>query len=158
MSQIGPLSENNLIELNSVRPITFKSSYHLTGTKTADVTHVMINGVEATSYTDTTWAGDVTLNNITNTTLSHIGDNTITIVGSDNGSPPVSSNQITLRLYRHKMADANGDGNVDTFDLSHLAITFNKDPNSGANYLNDFNEDDFIDTFDFSLLATHWEK
>ena len=137
------------VSINPVHPITYSAEYPLTGTKTASMTEVLVNNTPATvDNTANTWSSNVTLNNI--------GDNTITIVGKD--SSGVSSNPLTLDLKRHKPADANGDGNVDTFDFSLLATAWNKDPSSGSNYLSDFNEDGSIDTFDFSLLATNWGK
>jgi hypothetical protein len=158
MSQIGPLAEDDLIQLGSVRPITFKSVYHLSGTKTADVAHVFINGVEATSYTTTGWTGDVTLSNITNTTLNNPGDNAVAITATDGSGK--ATNQINRYLYCRKLGDATGDSKVDYLDLSKLATSWNKDTSTGAgtNYLADFNENNIVDVYDFSILATSWKK
>ncbi len=73
-----------------------------------------------------------------------------------NTSAPSTALVVSTTANIQKPGDANGDGNVDTSDLSILAAHFglSGQPWSNGNFFSDPTSS--IDIFDFSVLAAHW--
>lgn len=141
------------VEITSVTPVsiinsktfTYKTTYKVDGTKSADIIKVLVNDSEAElDNTNQTWTVNIDL---------AIGQNTITAIGEDAfGSQSAPS---SYTVSRRKMADANNDGSIGLVDLSVLAANWKKtEQNNPA----DFNEDGDVNLVDLSLLSANWER
>lgn len=123
--------------------LTYHSSFNLTGTKLAALTHMFVNGSDADSTypTSTTWE---------NTQSLSLGDNNFTLYGTDDSNNQTATQ--TIDVNRHKLGDINGDGNVDLIDASLFAVDWDKTSNLTYN-LSDMNDDGNVDLTDLSILA-----
>lgn len=124
---------------------TYMTDYTLKGNKDSAITQVFVNGSEAGSVypTSTTWERPVT--------LSVLGENTLTIYGSDGTNQTATQNVI---VKKHTLGDINGDGNVDIIDASLFAIDWGKTSNFSY-ILSDMTTppDGDVDLTDLSVLA-----
>jgi len=128
---------------NLSRTFTYKAKVTISGTKTTDITKVLVNNVEATvDNVNNTWTLDQDLS---------YGSNTITIIGKD--QTDASSSTTTRTIIRRKPADANNDGNITIADFGSLMSNWNKQE---ANNIADFNEDGSVGIADFSIMMSSW--
>jgi len=120
---------------------TFASSALLYGTMSSGFT-VRVNGsgTGVTYPTTTSWQVSTSLTT---------GTNTFTVQAYDGGGNASSS---TVASYvRHALADVNGDGVVNDYDLSRVARYWLTD-----RFESDFNIDKIVNDYDFSILVSRW--
>ncbi|MFA6423125.1 MAG: hypothetical protein WCW17_01585 [Patescibacteria group bacterium] len=127
------------------KTFTYKSTLSLAGTKSAELTKIVIGGVTTdVSAIATTWAVSVNLT---------IGNNNLSVVGKDNLNN--LSDAASYSIVRRKMADADNDGFVNINDFGSLMLNWKK---TGADNVADFNEDLTVDIKDFGNLMLNWNK
>ncbi|MFA6423379.1 MAG: hypothetical protein WCW17_02915 [Patescibacteria group bacterium] len=139
------------VEFKEITPVestlsklyTYKSKYKINGTKSSEVTKVLVNGQEAI-IDGNNWNIELEL---------AIGLTQISAVGQDqfgNSSKPAIYN-----LMRRKAGDANDDTFVDILDFGSLLNDWNKvDVVSDS----DYNEDNKVNINDFAILMFNWNK
>ena len=128
---------------NAVKAFTYKPKVTISGTKTAEVTKVLVNNVEAVVDNNAnTWTLDLDLTT---------GVNTLTILGQDNASK--SSSPTTRTITRRKPSDANNDGIITIKDFSSLMLNWGK---VEAGNPADFNEDGSVNLADFGIMMSSW--
>lgn len=109
---------------------------------------ILRNGTQIATNTDTTF---------TDTGLVASTSYSYTVEATDaagNVSAASTALVVSTKANPKKIGDANGDGVVDTIDLSILASHYGL---SGQTFATgDFTGDGVVDVFDFSALAAHW--
>ena len=149
----GTLSESTVMRLvktseinlsvNPIRNFTYKTKATLSGVKSANVTKVLVNNVEATVDNNAnTWTLEKDL---------ALGFNTITIVSQDSNGE--TSSTTTRTIIRRKPADANNDGNIDKYDFGSLMSNWLKQESNNSA---DFNEDGSVNLTDFGIMMSSW--
>lgn len=134
-------------QFNSTAPNTYNSNVNLSGTKDTSITSITVNGSNTgITYTSTSWS----LNNFTLIP----GNNNILIVGYNTGNGASTTNMI--QIYRHRLSDINGDGQIDLSDFSIFALDWMHQGGSILNPLSDMNGDGTVNLSDFSIFATNW--
>ncbi len=136
------LTEKNFF-LNSYPFDTYSTNIVLSGTKSNNLSHIFVNGIESgVSYPSAaTWQLSQPL--VT-------GQNTFSLYGQDDAANKTAEQSIVVR--KHALGDINGDGVVDITDLSLFAVDWNK-TNNLTYSLSDLDGDGKADLTDFSLLA-----
>mgnify|MGYP002813713883 CR=1 FL=1 len=67
-------------------------------------------------------------------------------------SPYLAPNAVCFGYGGWKLGDINRDGNIDEYDFSLLAASWNR---NGSN-MADLNNDAIVNEYDFSLLMANW--
>ncbi|MFA4995547.1 MAG: dockerin type I domain-containing protein [Patescibacteria group bacterium] len=130
---------------NLARSFTYKAKYSVTGTKSTNVTRLIINGSEVDVPADiTTWTKEVDL---------PIGTTTLTVIAEDSNRN--QSEPLLISLIRRKSGDSNNDSAVNIKDFSNLMSNWNKTEIANTA---DFNEDNKVNISDFSIMMSYWGK
>lgn len=132
--------------VTTVQTNTYNNILALSGTKTAAITAVYINGTaNGVSYpTSTTWQSSMNL---------AYGNNVVSIYGKNASNQQTATNTITIN--RHKLADINGDDAIDLTDVSLFGADWQK-TNNFISEFSDMNGDAIINLTDFSILAKQY--
>jgi len=140
-SRIGPAVP--AISINAPRQFTYKSKPVLSGTKSSEVTKIVINGLtNDVAEGQTTWSLELEL---------PVGQSSINVLGKDQDA--ISSTAGSASITRRKTADADNDGFVGIVDFSSLMSSWSKQE---TNNIADFNEDDSVGITDFGMMMSNW--
>lgn len=133
------------VNMDNTQISTYKNTMVLRGTKSPEITKIIINGSEyATSKDTTTWTVEINLS---------LGQNNLNILGQDSAALPSLTKSITIT--RRKIGDFNNDGKIDGADFTLLLFNYGS---AVKNNSADFNEDGKVDASDFTLLLYWWGK
>lgn len=130
--------------LNSNRSFTYKPTATISGTKSEQITKIMVNNTEASIQNGT--------NNWNITVNLYYGSNNFTVTGYDASH---NSSSKVINIVRRKVGDFNQDGIINENDFTLLLFNWGSKTqyNSG-----DFNEDDWVNELDFTALLYWWGK
>lgn len=137
-----PASTGN--DIGAWSKTTYQSSITLSGTKASDTK----------AYFNDQLIADTGTTNWQITFEAPIGNNSFAVIYKDANGTEI--NRKMLQVNRRKTADINGDGAIDSTELSILADSWNRnvDPETAG----DMNGDGIVDSTDLSILADAWGK
>ena len=136
---------NSQLSVTNTVFVTYGPNFTITGTRDPSITKVYVNNTTAnTTYpTSDTWQAFVPVS---------LGNNNITIYGTDASNNQTASIQIIVNM--HMKGDIDGNGVVNLTDASLFAVDYSKtDPSTFTYALSDMNNDGQVNLTDLSILA-----